>query len=119
LAERCARAQGRKALAAEEVNQFFRENGIGWQLNKDGAIEVRSPALGSAIGATEAGFQVANNEVREALHDLSRRPDPDLTGAIQHAQAALERVAREVTGDSKDTLGAILSKNPGTQFLGS
>ena len=37
---------------------------------------------------------------------------PDLTGAIQHALAALECVAREVTGDPKATLGVILSKDP-------
>ena len=73
----------------EDINQFFLENGIGWQM-KDGAIEIRGPeafedALRSAQQATGTGFQVASREIREALHDLSRRPDPDLTGEIGRA----------------------------------
>ena len=43
--------------------------------------------------------------------DLSKRPEADLTGALQHALAALECVARDVTGDAKATLGAILGKH--------
>lgn len=91
-------------------------NGIGWQL-ADGRIEIRGPeafesALSQAKEMTEAGLPVAKREIQEALDDLSRRPAPDLTGAIQHALAALECVAREVTGDPKATLGAILSKSP-------
>jgi hypothetical protein len=101
---------------SEEINQFFLANGVGWQL-LDGQVEVRGPdafedALTQATEQTAAGLPVANREIREALHDLSRRPIPDLSGAIQHAVAALECVAREVCGDPKATLGAILSKRP-------
>jgi hypothetical protein len=106
----------RVSALSEEINQFFISNGIGWQL-LDGHIEIRGPesfetALAQARDVTEAGLPVANREVQEALHDLSRRPTPDLTGAIQHALAALECVAREVTGDANATLGAILSRYP-------
>ena len=44
--------------------------------------------------------------------DLSRRPNPDITGAIQHAMAALECIARTVCGDGSSTLGALLKRNP-------
>jgi hypothetical protein len=44
--------------------------------------------------------------------DLSRRPAPDVTGAIQHALAALECVARDATGERSATLGKILARNP-------
>ena len=44
--------------------------------------------------------------------DLSKRPESDLTGALQHALAALERVARDVTGRSQ---GDILGANPGKE----
>ena len=47
-------------------------------------------------------------EMREALKDISRRPEPDRTGAIQHAMAALEATAREVTGKPKPTLGKLI-----------
>jgi len=46
------------------------------------------------------------------LQDLSRRPEPDLTGAIQHSMAALECVARDFCGDSKTTLGELLKHYP-------
>lgn len=36
--------------------------------------------------------------LHEALSDLSRRPDADLTGAIHHALGALEATARYITG---------------------
>ena len=46
--------------------------------------------------------------MREALRDISRRPEPDITGSIQHAMAALEATAREVTGQSNPTLGKLV-----------
>jgi hypothetical protein len=52
----------------------------------------------------------AHNELQEALKDISRRPEPDATGAIQHSMAALECVAKDVTGESKATLGEILKR---------
>jgi hypothetical protein len=101
----------------EETNDFFCERGIGWQL-VGGAIETRGPeAFETAVqSATEAlgraGAETARSELHEALQDLSRRPDPDLTGACQHALAALECVAREATGDRTATLGKILERHP-------
>lgn len=60
----------------------------------------------------QSNLQLARNEIREAIADLSRRPDPDITGAIQHALACLECVMREYTGDSKATLGDLMKKYP-------
>jgi hypothetical protein len=40
-------------------------------------------------------------------------PTPDLTGAVQHAMAALECVARTATRDPNPTLGTLLKKHPG------
>jgi hypothetical protein len=58
----------------------------------------------------ETGRTTAASEVHEALRDISRRPNPDRTGAIQHAIAALECTARSVTGDPNATLGSLVSK---------
>lgn len=96
------------------LNDFLVENGIGWEL-RDGQIVRRgSDAFAKSTlevpqRLEETGLQRAANEMREALQDISRRPEPDITGAIQHAMAALEATAREVTGQSNPTLGRLVS----------
>lgn len=102
---------------ATEINAFFMQNGIGWQLT-DGHIQIRGPEIFEDVTRKAIEFldssarATARNEVHQALGDLSRRPDPDITGAVQHALAALECVARDVSGDPKSTLGDILKKYP-------
>ena len=100
---------------SDEMNRFFRVAGVGWQL-VDNQIEMRgSEVFEIAVrhGQSELNQQgrtTAANELHEALNDLSRRPVPETTGAIQHAMAALECVARDVIG-SKDTLGQLVQRN--------
>jgi hypothetical protein len=55
----------------------------------------------------------ASREIHQVLSDLSRRPEPDKTGAIQHGIAALECVAQDVTSDPRGTLGDLITHNPG------
>jgi hypothetical protein len=99
------------------LNQFFVRKGIGWQL-VGGRIEVRGPEVfESAVRPTAARLEVslptAAQELHEALRDLARRPNADLTGAVHHSMAALECTARAAVADPKATLGAILAKHPG------
>jgi hypothetical protein len=104
---------------AAALNRAFRQKGVGWQM-LDGKIEIRGPEVfeqsvrEAQVTLAQTGRQVAHNEMHQALADLSKRPDPDITGAIQHSMAALECVARDVTGDGKSTLGDLLKKHPGT-----
>jgi hypothetical protein len=104
-------------LFTQRMNQAFRLKGVGWQL-VDGRIEIRGEesfeaSVRTAITATqETGRPVAGRELHEALSDLSKRPSPDITGAIQHAMAALECVAKDVTGETKPTLGEWVKNNP-------
>ena len=113
-----AKGSSRHGNAAAEtfehrLNNFFVENGIGWQL-RDGRIIYRgSETLEKSFHEvpnrlSESGFQSAATEMREATKDISRRPEPDITGAIQHAMAALEATAREVTGQPNLTLGKLV-----------
>jgi hypothetical protein len=101
---------------ADEINRMFRIKGIGWQLTGS-HIEIRgSEAFEQAVKdghalLIERGNTTAANELHEAILDLSRRPIPEISGAIQHAMAALECVARDVCG-SKETLGDLLRRNP-------
>jgi len=102
---------------AAAINKYFLKRGIGWQL-VDGKIEIRGSetfevVVRPAIDQLQsAGLTAASRELHEALSDLARRPEPDITGSIQHSLAALECVAREATGDAKATLGDILAKYP-------
>ena len=102
----------------KEINGYFREHGIGWQLN-DGRVEVRglehfeAAVRGAATVLMETERETAGSELREAMLDMSRRPKADVTGAVQHSIAALECVARDITGDTKASLGQIITRNPG------
>jgi hypothetical protein len=104
----------RAATFESRLNELFREHGIGWEM-KSGRIvargsEVFGHSVESAVQVTEeTGHSTAAGELHEALRDISRRPEPDVTGAIQHAMAALECVAREVTGNTSKTLGQLVS----------
>jgi hypothetical protein len=112
----------------DKVNEFFDEQNIGWQLkivptDLEGLPAPQIVIRGNdeferiierAERALEASLKnTARAELREAVQDLSRRPQPDLTGAIQHAIAALECVAKEICREPGETLGQITKKHPG------
>ena len=101
-----------------DLNAYFLEEGIGWQL-VDGQVVTRGTEAFESIvtGANQvleaSKRPTAAGHIHEALMDLSRRPEADLSGAIYHAMGALEAVARDVAGDPKATLGEVLKRNPG------
>jgi hypothetical protein len=101
------------------INRAFRKKGVGWQL-VDGQLQVRGPEafehalIAAAELAVKGDRELARSELHEARLDLSRRPEPDMTGAITHAVAALECVARDLTGQQNLTLGDLLKRNPDT-----
>lgn len=99
----------------ERLNGYLRENGIGWQMTNGRIVYRGSEAFTEATREATAvlastGRSAASNEVHEALADISRRPKPDVTGAIQHSIAALECTARDVTGEPKLTLGRLVPR---------
>jgi len=65
------------------------------------------------VEALEAARRVtARDEIHKAVIDLSRRPEADLTGAIQRAMAAPECVARDACGGDRATLDKIIKRYP-------
>ena len=104
------------APAAEferRLNDFLVENGIGWELRDGNIVRRGSEVFAKSTDEVPrildtSGYERAANEMREALGDISRRPVPDITGAIQHAMAALEATAREVAGQPNLTLGKLV-----------
>lgn len=89
------------------LNDIFLETGGGWQYVPGEGIIIRGEeAFEDSIQQAmetleEAGFSVAEQQLKEALQDVSRRPNPDLTGAIHHALGALEATARSIHGSDK------------------
>ncbi len=68
---------------------------------------------GAAQVLGDTGRPTAERELHEAIADLSRRPEPDLSGAVHHALAALECVMRDACDDPKATLGELVKRYPG------
>ncbi|MDR2497459.1 MAG: hypothetical protein LBD21_10080 [Tannerellaceae bacterium] len=107
-----------KKKFTNEINDYFITNGIGWKIVNE-HIETRGDEVFETTVKTVASvletamLQTAATEIREAINDLSRRPTPDITGAIQHSLACLECVTRKYLGDSKSTLGDLMRKFPG------
>lgn len=95
------------------LNEFFHEHGVGWEMIEGRIVARGSEIFGqvstTAVDALNAtGRKTSAQEIHEALRDLSRRPHADVTGAIQHAMAALECVARDVTNQQTKTLGQLI-----------
>jgi hypothetical protein len=77
-----------KAPAFEQaINDFFATKGIGWQL-VNGEIVVRGTEAFEATVKTaktaleDSGRPTAAQHIHEALQALSRRPEPNLPGAV-------------------------------------
>jgi hypothetical protein len=101
-----------------QVNELFRDENICYRMDTAGDITYKGSEAFESIAATAELVLHATNkltaeaEIHKALENLSKRPVPDLTGAVQHAMAALECVATDVCGDKGETLGQVVKKHP-------
>ena len=98
---------------SDRLNRLFREKGIGWEMRK-GKVMYRGSETFNEL-TTRAVTELAKSnrsraagEIREAIRDISRRPNPDVTGAVHHAMAAVEATARDVIGQPNRTLGQMV-----------
>lgn len=100
-----------------EINKVFLKLGAGWKL-EDGRLKIRGDdTFESTVQTTkqtlkQSSLSTTQGELYEAIRDLSRRPDPDLSGAIQHPLCALESIARVAANDQVPTLGKLLKLHP-------
>lgn len=99
-----------------EINDFFLEKGIGWKLANgkiifrgDNQFEQKLEDAKKIV--SDKGFNTAKHEISEAISDLSKKPSPDKTGAIQHSLACLECIVREIVGNRKPTLGELIKQH--------
>lgn len=98
-----------------EVNQLFAEENVAWRVIGNDVVlhtgEASDDVLLDAVDALDAaGRATAASELRKAIHALSTRPEPDTRDAVRCVLGSMEAVARDVTGDSKATLGDILKR---------
>ena len=106
-----------KESFSDSINEYFLIHGIGWKFC-EGSIEYRGDDIFendlklAQTTLEERHFDDSKREIAEAVRDMSRKPNPDVTGAIQHSIAALECVSRKISGDEKDTLGDVIKKHP-------
>lgn len=95
------------------LNNFFCVNGYGWKLENGQVLsrgdDAFEQSVKSAITCIEFSNSDAYYEIKEALVDISKRPEPDVTGAIQHSMAALECFCRSLLNDEKHTLGELIT----------
>jgi hypothetical protein len=100
------------------INSYFVEEGIGWQLTNGEIVTRGDEAFETVVKTAQvqlaaSGRPTAARHIKDALECLSRRPEPNASGAAYHAMGSLECVARDVAGDPKATLGDILKRHPG------
>jgi hypothetical protein len=99
-----------------QINSFFEEQGIGWQL-KSGEIMTRGDeafegtVMASITVLKKDKKPTAAGHLQNAISALSTRPTPNTSGAVAHATSAVECVLGEITGEST-TLGEYLNKHP-------
>lgn len=102
---------------AKYLNKFFNRKGIGYKMER-GEILVRfddvdEKVVQDSISMLEQKeLETSASELRESYKAISRKPIPNTTGAIQHARASVECVAREISGDKKSTFGKIINDHP-------
>ena len=61
----------------------------------------------------------ASTELREAIMDLSRRPEPDLSGALVHAFASLECTLRHLCNGDKRRFKVVVAELTRNGFIPS
>jgi len=60
--------------------------------------------------ALKIPFDSARGHLKKALAHFSNRENPDYENSIKESISAVESVAKEVTGDSKATLGELANR---------
>lgn len=101
----------------KELNQLFVAGGVGWKITENGFSVRGDSVFEKSIEAANQKLHetkrfTARDHLKEAVRDLSRRPEVNLSGAVFHSQAALESLARQLSGLNNKTLGQVMKDQP-------
>jgi hypothetical protein len=104
------------ATFASELNAFFIEEGIGWQLLNGQIVARGDEGFQEAVKTAESHLNenqrpTAASHIKFAVKALSERPAPNTAGAVAHATSAVECLLNDITGQEM-TLGKYLDKHP-------
>jgi AbiJ N-terminal domain 4 len=100
----------------QELNDYFQYAGIGWQL-VDGKVIMRgNEAFQRTVQIAPAelkagGRTTAAERIESAIRNLSLRPKPDFSAAVERATNAMECVLQDITQKSM-TLGEYIKARP-------
>lgn len=102
----------------EQINSFFLEKGISWQLDSGQIVTRGDDAFEDTVKTSATVLQendtpTAASHLRYTIGALSIRPNANTAGAVAHATSAVECVLGKVTGQVGLTLGRYLDKTPG------
>jgi hypothetical protein len=113
--------QGESASFADSINACCLEQGVGWRLVNGEIVTRGDEAFERTIEIADlelANRQTTRTRIQEAINDLSRRPKPDLPGAISHAFAAMECIIgdikytpEEIRENTHHTFGSFLRQH--------
>jgi hypothetical protein len=102
------------------INTVLANEGIGWQLVSGEVVMRGDEAFESTIKAAAQELTdrpTTRARIQEAISDLSRRPKPDLSGAVSHAFAAMESIIgdieytpEEIRENTHHTFGTFLQR---------
>lgn len=102
----------KKDSFTEEINNHFINNGIGWKL-EEGKVVYRGDSSFEQITKSNleqldiSETEKSAKEFKEAFACLSRRPEPDLIGAVTRAMSGLECLIKRIE-NSNLTLGKLI-----------
>jgi hypothetical protein len=104
------------ATFAAELNGFFIEEGVGWQLVNGQIIARGDEGFQEAVKTADSQLNknqrpTAASHIKFAVKALSERPAPNTSGAVAHATSAVECLLNDITGQEM-TLGRYLDKHP-------
>jgi hypothetical protein len=80
------------------------------RLQAQAAEESRLDRMPVAALLSASEHQASFRELKEAHSDLTKRPEPDLTGVVQHCMAALECTAKLIARNDGGTFGDVLKQ---------
>lgn len=101
-----------KPIFTEIINNHFLKEGIGWKVEEGKVLYRGEPSFESITKETVVQLSISEteksaNEFKEAFTCLSRKPNPDLSGAIIRAMNGLECLINKIENNNK-TLGDLI-----------
>lgn len=104
---------------SEQINEILTREFSGYRIINLSIVpisnqsEIETIKIASSTLTQFTRFQICNEHLTSALSKLSDRQNPDYRNSIKESISAVEGVAKIISGNEKDTLGAAIDKLKG------